>query len=118
MTSAASTSEEAPATDAAFYFDLGSPQAYLAAERILHVLGGVEWVPVLVRELSGGGGAPPAAHARPPSPSDTEASRAAIERRASELGLQPLRWPEEFPFDSELAMLAATYAKSIGRAVP
>src|SRR5207237_4288816 len=35
-----------------------------------------------------------------------------------ELGLQPLRWPEPFPFDSSLAMRVATYAKSIGRAVP
>ena len=34
------------------------------------------------------------------------------------LGLQPLRWPEPFPFDSSLAMRVATYAKSIGRAVP
>ena len=38
--------------------------------------------------------------------------------RAAELGLQPLRWPEPFPFDSALAMRVATYAKSIGRAVP
>ena len=44
--------------------------------------------------------------------------RAEIERRAQELGLQPLRWPEPFPFDSALAMRVATYAKSIGRAVP
>ncbi len=27
-------------------------------------------------------------------------------------------WPADFPFDSELAMLVATYAKSIGRVVP
>ena len=33
------------------------------------------------------------------------------------LGLQPLRWPDPFPFDSEQALLAATYAKSIGRVV-
>jgi 2-hydroxychromene-2-carboxylate isomerase len=44
--------------------------------------------------------------------------RAEIARRAQQLGLQPLRWPEPFPFDSTLAMRAATYAKSIGRAVP
>jgi 2-hydroxychromene-2-carboxylate isomerase len=35
-----------------------------------------------------------------------------------QLGLQPLRWPDPFPFDSSLAMRVATYAKSIGRAVP
>ena len=39
--------------DAAFYFDLASPLAYLAAERVLHVLPGpAEWQPVLARELS------------------------------------------------------------------
>jgi 2-hydroxychromene-2-carboxylate isomerase len=32
-------------------------------------------------------------------------------------GLQPLRWPDPFPFDSALAMHAATYAKQIGRTV-
>ncbi len=40
-----------------------------------------------------------------------------VQRRAVELGLQPLRWPDPFPFDSALAMRAATYAKSIGRVV-
>ena len=66
---------------ASFYFDLQSPLAYLAAERVLHVRPGpARWQPVLA--------------------------------------LQPLRWPDPFPFDSELAMRVATYAKSIGRAVP
>jgi 2-hydroxychromene-2-carboxylate isomerase len=89
--------------DAGFYFDLASPLAYLTAERILHVLPGVEWQPVNARDLDG-----------EPAPS----RRADVERRACELGLQPLRWPERFPFDSYAAMLAATYAKSIGRVVP
>jgi 2-hydroxychromene-2-carboxylate isomerase len=44
--------------------------------------------------------------------------RAEIARRVDEFHLQPLRWPEPFPFDSALAMRVATYAKSIGRAVP
>jgi 2-hydroxychromene-2-carboxylate isomerase len=89
--------------DAAFYFDLASPAAYLAAERILQVLPGpVEWQPVLARELAG----------------TTRFDRVAIERRARELDLQALRWPADFPFDSALAMRAATYAKSIGRTVP
>jgi 2-hydroxychromene-2-carboxylate isomerase len=87
-------------TPAAFYFDLASPQAYLAAERILHVLPGpAEWRPIIAGEQQG-------------------VSRAEIERRAQELGLQPLRWPEPFPFDSSLAMRVATYAASIGRTVP
>jgi 2-hydroxychromene-2-carboxylate isomerase len=85
---------------AAFYFDLASPLAYLAAERVLHELPGpAEWRPVLVHEQHG-------------------VPRALVERRARELQLQPLRWPEPFPFDSSLAMRVATYAASIGRAVP
>ncbi len=92
---------------AGFYFDLASPLAYLAAERVLHVLDGpAEWQPVLARELPG------------VSNSDSEAWRAQIASRAHELGLQPLRWPEPFPYDSSLAMRVATYAKSIGRTVP
>ena len=43
-----------PDPDAAFYFDLASPLAYLAAERVLHVLPvRAEWQPVLARELPG-----------------------------------------------------------------
>jgi 2-hydroxychromene-2-carboxylate isomerase len=98
----------------AFYFDLASPLAYLAAERILHVLPGpAEWQPLLARELPGAEtfeGFRCAA--------DEEAFRDGIARRARELQLQPLRWPSPFPFDSSLAMRVATYAKSIGRAVP
>jgi 2-hydroxychromene-2-carboxylate isomerase len=93
---------------AAFYFDLASPLAYLAAEQILHVLGGpAEWQPVLASELPGSG-----------EPREAGISRPELERRAAELELQPLRWPDPFPFDSTLAMRVATYAKSIGRTVP
>ncbi len=49
---------------------------------------------------------------------EREVFRDELDRRARELELQPLRWPEPFPFDSEPAMRAATYAKSIGRVVP
>lgn len=100
--------------DAAFYFDLASPTAYLAAERILQTLGApAEWQPVLASEL--------------PATADYEAFRCEAEldafrediaRAAQAQGLQPLRWPESFPFDSSLAMRAATYAKGIGRVVP
>jgi 2-hydroxychromene-2-carboxylate isomerase len=92
------------ATAAAFCFDLASPLAYVTAERVLHVLPGpAEWQPVLARELG--------------TQSEDAALRDHVERRARELGLQPLRWPEPFPFDSSLAMRVATYAASIGRAV-
>jgi 2-hydroxychromene-2-carboxylate isomerase len=99
-----------------FYFDLSSPEAYLAAERILHVLPApAEWMPVLASELPGRG----ASQGEPHDESDAlELLRGDIARRARELGLQPLRWPSPFPFDSALAMRAATYAKSIGRTVP
>jgi 2-hydroxychromene-2-carboxylate isomerase len=98
----------------AFYFDLASPLAYLAAERILHVLPGpVEWQPVLARDLPAGETFE-AFRCR----EEADVFRVDVARRARELGLQPLRWPTEFPFDSTLAMRAATYAKSIGRAVP
>jgi 2-hydroxychromene-2-carboxylate isomerase len=100
--------------DRAFYFDLASPLAYIAAERILHVLSGpCEWQPVLAREL-------PGTEAYTAFRCETEVAiyREEIERRARALDLQPLRWPDPFPFDSALAMRAATYAKSIGRVVP
>ena len=104
-------------TTAAFYFDLASPLAYLAAERVLHVLGGrarvaAEWQPVLARELPGGGGLEARRCA------EEGVFRSELACRARELKLQPLRWPDPFPFDSSLAMRVATYAKSIGRAVP
>ncbi len=103
---------------AAFYFDLASPLAYLAAERVLHAFGGsgsitAEWQPVLARELPGG-----ERFEAFRCEQEREIFRAEVARRAAELELQPLRWPEPFPFDSALAMRVATYAKSIGRTVP
>jgi len=99
---------------ATFYFDLASPACYLAAERILHVLPGpAEWQPVLARDLGG-----PQPFDAPRCEKEEEVFRAEIARRARRLDLQPLRWPEPFPFDSALAMRVASYAKSIGRTVP
>ena len=43
--------------------------------------------------------------------------RADVEERARRYELQAVRWPEPFPADTEWAMLAATYAKQIGRGV-
>lgn len=87
-----------------FYYDLGSPQCYIVAETIMATLPVVpEWEPVLGADLR--------AAASPPT------DRAEIERQAGDLGLQPLRWPTNWPPDTERAMLAATYAKQIGRAV-
>jgi 2-hydroxychromene-2-carboxylate isomerase len=98
---------------ASFYFDLSSPEAYLAAERILQVLPGpAEWQPVLASALPGSE-RPGALRGR-----DEDIFREDIAGRARALELQPLRWPDPFPFDSTLAMRVATYAKSIGRVVP
>jgi 2-hydroxychromene-2-carboxylate isomerase len=79
---------------------------------------------VLAAELSGAAsraaaltGAEPHAKADGREP-ERAGFRSEIELRAGQLGLQPLRWPEPFPYDSALAMRVATYAKSIGRTVP
>jgi 2-hydroxychromene-2-carboxylate isomerase len=96
----------------AFFFDLGSPAGYLAAERALQDHPGVEWIPVLARALPGAEswGSFRCAEER-------DIALAQIERTAAEQGLQPLRWPDPFPFDSLFAMRVATYAKEIGRTV-
>lgn len=99
---------------ATFYFDLASPAAYLAAERALAVLPGpCAWQPILARAL-------PAAERYDSYRCEAErlAAREPIERRAQALGLQPLVWPAPFPFESEFAMLAATFARRIGKCVP
>ena len=95
-----------------FYYDLASPEAYLAAERSAHVLGTVpEWQPVRLSGLRAGELGPfRCAH-------EVDAYREDIERRATLQGLQPIVWPDPFPADAEWPMLVATYAKQIGRAV-
>lgn len=90
----------------AFYFDLGSPESYLVAERILQTVPvATEWIPVLARDLPGHLGAGGLDHER-------------LAGKIADRGLQPLRMPDPFPFDSALAMRAATYARQIGRTVP
>ena len=98
---------------AAFYFDLRSPEAYLAAERALRVLPApCEWQPILASRL-------PRAETFEAYRCEQEqlVMRDNVERRAAELALQPLVWPAPFPYDSQFAMLVATYAKRIGKTV-
>jgi 2-hydroxychromene-2-carboxylate isomerase len=102
-TAGSSTAEQQPR----FYYDLASPESYLVAERALHALGEVpEWIPVALGEPGAFRCAEEAA-----------AYREDVGRRAAALGLMKLRWPEPFPPDVSWAMLAATYAKGIGRGV-
>jgi 2-hydroxychromene-2-carboxylate isomerase len=99
---------------ATFYFDLASPAAYLAAERALSVLPPpCAWQPILARTLPGA-----EAYDAYRCETDELAARERIERRAQALALQTVVWPSPFPFDSEFAMLATTYAKRIGKGVP
>ena len=90
-----------------FYYDFASPESYLVAERALHALGEVpEWIPVGV-----GGEAFRCA-------AEVDSYKEDVQRRASELGVMELRWPAAFPDqDMTWALLAATYAKWIGRGV-
>jgi 2-hydroxychromene-2-carboxylate isomerase len=100
-----------------FYFDLGSPYAYLTAERISGIftdaeLEQPEWQPILLgglfRELgrdSWGNG-----------PGRAE-GMAEVERRAAAYGLPPIVWPQPWPGDGLFAMRVATFAKQTGRTV-
>jgi 2-hydroxychromene-2-carboxylate isomerase len=96
-----------------FYFDLGSPYAYLAAER-LHALlpEPIAWRPVLLGglfKLTGRSSWARGDHER------RRAGIVEIERRARDYGLPPIDWPEQWPSDYLLAMRAATYAFTVGR---
>jgi 2-hydroxychromene-2-carboxylate isomerase len=100
-------------TDSArFYYDLASPDAYVAAERVVGVLGIVpEFVPERLGGLAAGGvGGFRCAE-------EEAIYRMEIERRAAAAGILPLRWPPELPADTEWAMLVATYAQQVGRVV-
>jgi 2-hydroxychromene-2-carboxylate isomerase len=101
---------------AIFYFDLASPYAYLAAERVdgLFEEAGLEppeWRPILfgalIKELD-----------RTPwgLTDDRDRHFAEIERRAAEYGLPPLVWPDPLPANSLHAMRAATVAAAAGPA--
>jgi 2-hydroxychromene-2-carboxylate isomerase len=100
-----------------FYFDLGSPYAYLAAERINSAFaeatgGPPEWQPVLLGGLFRRFGR--GSWADGPG---REAGMREVERRAHAYGLPSIRWPHPFPGNTLLAMRAATFAKEIGRTV-
>lgn len=96
-----------------FYYDLRSPTAWLAAERITELAGEVpEFVPVELNGLAAGDVGPFRCAA------EADAHLEDVARRAAQHALLPLRRPLQFPFeDTRFAMLAATYAKQIGKVV-
>jgi 2-hydroxychromene-2-carboxylate isomerase len=107
----------AAADQPVFYYDLGDPECYLAAERVMSELPVVpEWEPVCAADVVEGSEAARLSGKWVHSFAQARA-REALERQAAALGLQPLRWPQQWPPNSREAMLAATYAKRIGRAV-
>jgi 2-hydroxychromene-2-carboxylate isomerase len=102
---------------ATFYFDLGSPYAYLTAERLSGVftdaeLEQPEWQPILLGGLFQRFGRE--SWANGPGREDGIAE---VERRARDLGLAPLVWPDPWPGNMLFAMRVATFAKQTGRTV-
>ena len=100
-----------------FYFDLGSPYAYLTAERISGLftdaeLEQPEWQPILLGGLFGHFGRDSWGNGP-----EREAGMAEVERRASAYGLPPIAWPQPWPGNTLTAMRAATFAKQTGRTV-
>jgi 2-hydroxychromene-2-carboxylate isomerase len=100
------------ANDLTFYFDVGSPYAYLASERVEGLFGdAVTWQPVLLGglfRLTGRSSWALGDYAR------RQRGMAVIERRARGYGLPPLRWPDPWPSDYLTAMRATTYAFAQG----
>ena len=98
---------------ATFYYDLGSPYAYLAAERLEGVLPEpVEWQPISLGALFKLTGR------RSWSLGDPERRRAGmaeVEQRAGAYGLPAVRWPDPWPGNYLMAMRAATYAHRDGQ---
>jgi 2-hydroxychromene-2-carboxylate isomerase len=95
-----------------FYFDLGSPYAYLTAERISGLLPEpVRWQPLLLGgmfKLTGRSSWALGDHRR------RQAGMAEVERRAGSYGLPPIRWPDPWPSDYLTAMRVATFAFNAG----
>jgi 2-hydroxychromene-2-carboxylate isomerase len=99
---------------ATFYFDLGSPYVYLAAERIDGLgIADVEWQPISLGGLfkltgrSSWGLGP-----------RRELGMAEIEGRAAHYGLPPLRWPEGWPGHYLMANRACVAAGERARLEP
>ena len=97
---------------ATFYYDLGSPYAYLAAERVTRLLPEPpRWQPVLLGALMKRSGTTSWALG-----ASRSAGIAEVERRAAAYGLPPVAWPEPWPGNYLFAMRVAAYAQQSARA--
>ncbi len=91
-----------PGTRPAFFFDLGCPLSYLAAEHIERTFGELDWVPVSGTALRG-----------ERSEGEVAQLRRIAEEQADELHL-PLVWPERLSEGAPRALRAAAYAVELG----
>jgi 2-hydroxychromene-2-carboxylate isomerase len=97
---------------ATFYFDLGSPYAYLTAERLHQLLSDqVYWQPVSLGALFKLNGRSSWALG---DPQRRQSGMAEVERRAQSYGLSPMHWPDPWPGNYLMAMRAATFANQAG----
>jgi 2-hydroxychromene-2-carboxylate isomerase len=96
-----------------FYYDLGSPYSWLAAERINSLFPEPPvWRPILL------GGLFKALGRRSWATTDArEVGMQEVERRAAEYGLPAVKWPDPWPGNTLFAMRVATYAAEIGKGV-
>jgi 2-hydroxychromene-2-carboxylate isomerase len=98
-----------------FYFDLGSPYAYLTSERLPALLGAeVVWQPISLGGLFKANGRSSWALAGPAS---RARGIAEVQRRAREYGLPEVRWPDPWPSNYLFAMRVATFAYQEGEGV-
>jgi 2-hydroxychromene-2-carboxylate isomerase len=98
--------------EATFYFDLGSPFAYLCAERLDDVLPTARWQPVSLGALFKANGHSSWAVGEAPRRREGILE---VERRASAYGLPPVHWPNPWPGNYLMAMRATTFAYRAGR---
>jgi 2-hydroxychromene-2-carboxylate isomerase len=100
-------------TRATFYFDLGSPYAYLVAERLADVLPEpVAWQPVSLGGLFKANGRSSWGLG---DPVGRQEGMTEVERRARAYGLPTVRWPDPWPSNYLFAMRACTFAFQLGR---
>jgi 2-hydroxychromene-2-carboxylate isomerase len=99
-----------------FYYDFNSPYAWLAAERVNHVLPVPPvWQPVSFGHILQASGREPWSFNEPTK----SEGMVEVERRAAERGLPAPRWIEGWPVGtySLLPLRAAVFAQQAGRAV-